>query len=231
MLRAGGLTRQRLSLLWCKESLCFAFHKGSIPAERFPYDAKFLFTTKSPLLQNPLCYKIPFAAKSPLLQNPLCYKIPFTAKSPLLQNPFCCKIPLYCKIPLCCKIFFAANSPFAAKGPKVSKGRPESPLVASAEAKSYVKRENARKVFPLPFIRNLFFVRGFVRLRADEVLSHTGKYPKGAGGGQRVHVSWPPPDPPLLRNSAPLASQGRAQLGSHPSLGGPLSPTRLAFTS
>ena len=52
-----------------------------------------------------------------------------------------------------------------------------------------------------------------------------GKYPKGAGGGQRVHVSWPPPDPPLLSNSAPLASQGRAQLGSRPSLGGPLSPS------
>ena len=66
---------------------------------------------------------------------------------------------------------------------------------------------------------------GFVRLRADEVLSHTGKYPKGAGGGQRVHVSWPPPDPPLLSNSAPLASQGRAQRGSHPFPGGPLSPS------
>ena len=52
-----------------------------------------------------------------------------------------------------------------------------------------------------------------------------GKYPKGAGGGQRVHVSWPPPDPPLLSYSAPLASQGRAQLGSRPSLGGPLSPS------
>ena len=105
VLRAGGLTRQRLSLLWCKESLCFAFHKGSIPAERFPYAAKFLFTTKSPLLQNSLCYKIPFAANSPLLQNPLCYKILFAAKSlftakflfatksSLLQIPFCCKGP------------------------------------------------------------------------------------------------------------------------------------------
>ena len=40
-----------------------------------------------------------------------------------------------------------------------------------------------------------------------------------------MHVSWPPPDPPLLSYSAPLASQGRAQLGSHPSLGGPLSPS------
>ena len=52
-----------------------------------------------------------------------------------------------------------------------------------------------------------------------------GKYPKGAGGGQRVHAAWPPPVPPLLSYSAPLASQGRAQLGSHPSLGGPLSPS------
>ena len=77
----------------------------------------------------------------------------------------------------------------------------------------------------MPCARNLFLVGGFVRLRADEVLSITGKYPKGAGGGQRVHAAWPPPDPPLLSSSAPLASQGRAQLGSHPSLGGPLSPS------
>ena len=87
------------------------------------------------------------------------------------------------------------------------------------------------RLFPLPSTRNQFLVGGFVRLRADEVLSITGKYPKGAGGGQRVHGTWPPPDPPLLRNNAPLASQGRAQLGSRPSLGGPLSPSRLAFTS
>ena len=52
-----------------------------------------------------------------------------------------------------------------------------------------------------------------------------GKYPKGAGGVQRVHVAWPPPDPPLLSYSAPLASQGRAQLALHPFLGGPLSPS------
>ena len=40
-----------------------------------------------------------------------------------------------------------------------------------------------------------------------------------------MHAAWPPPVPPLLSNSAPLASQGRAQLGSRPSLGGPLSPS------
>ena len=66
---------------------------------------------------------------------------------------------------------------------------------------------------------------GFARLRAGEVLSIIGKYPKAAGGGQRVHVSWPPPVPPLLSNSAPLASQGRARLALHPFPGGPLSPS------
>ena len=117
--------------------------------------------------------------------------------------------------------------PFTSRGgpPKGSRGRAESPLVASAEAKPSAKQKKQGSSFSLPPTRNLFLVRGFVRLRADEVLSHTGKYPKGAGGGQRVHVSWPPPDPPLLSSSAPLASQGRAQLGSRPSLGGPLSPS------
>ena len=104
--------------------------------------------------------------------------------------------------------------------------------------------------FPLSPTRNLFLVGGFARLRADEVLSPRGKVPKGRRrlrirqrrirrsqsdlafakrnptlGGQRVHAAWPPPDPPLLSYSAPLASQGRAQLGSRPSLGGPLSPS------
>ena len=40
-----------------------------------------------------------------------------------------------------------------------------------------------------------------------------------------MHAAWPPPVPPLLRSSAPLASQGRAQLGSRPFPGGPLSPS------
>ena len=123
-------------------------------------------------------------------------------------------------------LFFVKN-PIRSKrrAPKVSKGRAESPLVASAEAKSSAKQRKARKVFPLPSTRSQFLVGGFVRLRADEVLSITGKYPKGAGGGQRVHGTWPPPDPPLLSYSAPLASQGRAQRGSHPFPGGPLSPS------
>ena len=119
-----------------------------------------------------------------------------------------------CIVLICCK-FVQFSS--AARGPKVSKGRPESPLVASAEAKSPEKQKKDSKALSLASPQESCFLwevssacgrtRDFPR---------AGKYPKGAGGGQRVHVSWPPPVPPLLRYSAPLASQGRAQLGSRP---------------
>ena len=109
--------------------------------------------------------------------------------------------------------------------PKGSRGRSESPLVASAEAKSFVIREKKGRPFSCLPQAVCFLWEVSSACGADEVLSITGKYPKGAGGGQRVHVSWPPPDPPLLSYSAPLASQGRAQQGSHPFPGGPLSPS------
>ena len=98
-------------------------------------------------------------------------------------------------------------------------------LWSPPQRRNLLRNRKKKSSFPLPSTRNLFLVGGFVRLRADEVLSITGKYPKGAGGGQRVHAAWPPPDPPLLSSSAPLASQGRAQLGLRPFPGGPLSPT------
>ena len=129
-------------------------------------------------------------------------------------------------------LFICSVSALTDRGaPKGSRGRSESPPGHLRRGETLPKTEKGRKAFPLPSTRNLFLVGGFVRLRADEVLSITGKYPKGAGGGQRVHAAWPPPDPPLLSSSAPLASQGRAQLGSRPFPGGPLSPSRLAFTS
>ena len=43
---------------------------------------------------------------------------------------------------------FLVESPMRSKGPKVSKGRPESPLVASAEAKSFVIRGKQGRLFP-----------------------------------------------------------------------------------
>ena len=118
-------------------------------------------------------------------------------------------------------------SPSASTGwtPKVSKGRPESPLVASAEAKSPEKQKKKERLFPLPPQETCFLWEVSPACGRTRYFPRAGKYPKGAGGGQRVHAAWPPPDPPLLSYSAPLASQGRAQLGSHPSLGGPLSPS------
>ena len=131
---------------------------------------------------------------------------------------------------------FLVENPIRIKrwAPKVSKGRAESPLVASAEAKSSAKQkrarnpfslaihkksiscrkpyphqevgpegfqraigkpfgrlrrgeilcetEKARRLFSLLSTRNLFLVRGFARLRADEVLSPRGKVPKGRRG-------------------------------------------------
>ena len=66
--------------------------------------------------------------------------------------------------------------------------------------------------------RKRFLVGGFVRLRADEVLSHTGKYPKGAGGGQRVHVCMAAPGPPVakLQCTASLAGARLAGFTSVP---------------
>ena len=120
---------------------------------------------------------------------------------------------------------FLARKRFNKYGPEGFQRASGKPFGRLRRGETLRKTEGERKVFPLPSTRNQFLVGGFVRLRADEVLSITGKYPKGAGGGQRVHAAWPPPDPPLLSSNAPLASQGRAQLGSLPSLGGPLSPS------
>ena len=110
-------------------------------------------------------------------------------------------------------------------GPKVSKGRSESALVASAEAKPSVLQEKQGRAFPCHPQEICFLWEVSSACGRTRYFPRAGKYPKGAGGGQRVHAAWPPPDPPLLRNNAPLASQGRAQLGSRPSLGGPLSPS------
>ena len=103
-------------------------------------------------------------------------------------------------------------------GPKVSKGRAESPLVASVEAKSAKKQEKARKRFPLSATRNLFLVGGFVRLRADEVLSPRGKVPKGRRGRPKGACLMAAPGPPVtkLQCTASLAGARPAGFTSVP---------------
>ena len=86
-------------------------------------------------------------------------------------------------------------------------------------------RKKKERLFPLPPQETCLLWEVSPACGRTRYFPRAGKYPKGAGGVQRVHVSWPPPDPPLLSNSAPLASQGRAQLVLHPFPGGPLSPS------
>ena len=104
------------------------------------------------------------------------------------------------------------------KGPKVSKGRSESPLVASAEAKSPVRRKKQGSIFSLPSISNLFLVGSFVRLRADEVLSPRGKVPKGRRGRPKGACLMAAPGPPVakLQCTASLAGARPAGFTSVP---------------
>ena len=102
--------------------------------------------------------------------------------------------------------------------PKVSKGRSESPLVASAEAKLSMKQEKARRTLSLPPIRKLFLVGGFVRLRADEVLSPRGKVPKGRRGRPKAACLVAAPGPPVAKQqcTASLAGARPASFTSVP---------------
>ena len=101
--------------------------------------------------------------------------------------------------------------------PKVSKGRSESPLVASAEAKP-CETEKARRLFSLLSTRNLFLVRGFARLREDEVLSPRGKVPKGRRGRPKGACLMAAPGPPVAKQqcAASLAGARPARFTSVP---------------
>ncbi len=144
--------------------------------------------------------------------------------------------------------------PSAARGPKVSKGRPESPLVASAEAKpcetgkarkhliscgnshpqhrgrrfpkgdrkalwsppqrrNPAKREKQGSIFSLPSISNLLLVGGFVRLRADEVLSPRGKVPKGRRGRPKGACGVAAPGPPVAKKQCTASLAGARPAG------------------
>ena len=72
--------------------------------------------------------------------------------------------------------------------------------------------------FPLPFTRNVFLVRGFSRLRADEVLSPRGKVPKGRRGRPKGACLVAAPGPPVakLQCAASLAGARPARFTSVP---------------
>ena len=70
----------------------------------------------------------------------------------------------------------------------------------------------------MPSIRNLFLVRGFARLRADEVLSPRGKVPKGRRGRPKGACSMAAPGPPVAKKqcTASLAGARPARFTSVP---------------
>ena len=70
----------------------------------------------------------------------------------------------------------------------------------------------------MPSTRNLFLVRGFVRLRADEVLSPRGKVPKGRRGRPKGACLMAAPGPPVakLQCTASLAGARPAGFTSVP---------------
>ena len=61
------------------------------------------------------------------------------------------------------------------KGPKVSKGRPESPLVASAEAKSFVIRKRKLGPFPAFCKKAVLYTNFYLLQRAEGFQRATGK--------------------------------------------------------
>ncbi len=226
----------------------------SLPSTRNPF-----------LVENPICIKrwAPKVSKgrseSPLVASAEAKpcetekaRRPFSL--PSTRNPFLVENPIRIK----------------RWAPKVSKGRAESPLVASAEAKSSAKQkrarnpfslaihkksiscrkpyphqevgpegfqraigkpfgrlrrgeilcetEKARRLFSLLSTRNLFLVRGFARLRADEVLSPRGKVPKGRRGRPKGACLMAAPGPPVakLQCTASLAGARPARFTSVP---------------
>ena len=70
----------------------------------------------------------------------------------------------------------------------------------------------------MPSTRNLFLVGGFVRLRADEVLSQHGKVPKGCRGRPKGACLVAAPGPPVakLQCTASLAGARPARFTSVP---------------
>ena len=83
----------------------------------------------------------------------------------------------------------------------------------------------ARKPPSLPSTRNLFLVRGFVRLRADEVLSPRGKVPKGRRGRPKGACGVAAPGPPVAKKQCTASLAGARPAGLTAYLGGPLSPS------
>ncbi len=116
--------------------------------------------------------------------------------------------------------------PFASKGVprRFPKGERKA-LWPPPQRRNPAKQRKARKPPSLPSTRNPFLVRGFVRLRADEVLSPRGKVPKGRRGRPRGACGMAAPGPPVAKQQCTASLAGARPAGLTAYLGGPLSPS------
>ena len=102
-------------------------------------------------------------------------------------------------------------------GPKVSKGRSESPLVASAEAKSPKKRKNKRRFSPASYKKSVSCGRFRPPAGGRGTFPH-GKVPKGCRGRPKGACLVAAPGPPVakLQCTASLAGARPARFTSVP---------------
>ena len=91
-------------------------------------------------------------------------------------------------------------------------------LWSPPQRRNPVRRKKQGSIFSLPSISNLLLVGGFVRLRADEVLSPRGKVPKGRRGRPKGACGMAAPGPPVakLQCTASLAGARPAGFTSVP---------------
>ena len=115
--------------------------------------------------------------------------------------------------------------PFSSKGPRRFPKGERKALWSPPQRRNPAKQRKARKPPSLPSTRNLFLVRGFVRLRADEVLSPRGKVPKGRRGRPRGACGMAAPGPPVAKKQCTASLAGARPAGLTAYLGGPLSPS------
>ena len=103
-------------------------------------------------------------------------------------------------------------------GPRRGPGGDRKAPWSHPQVRNPAKREKQERIFPLPFTRNVFLVRGFARLRADEVLSPRGKVPKGRRGRPKGACLVAAPGPPVakLQCTASLAGARPAGFTSVP---------------
>ena len=104
------------------------------------------------------------------------------------------------------------------KGPKVSKGRSESPLVASAEAKSPEKREKESKALSLAIHKKSVSCGRFRPPAGGRGTFPHGKVPKGCRGRPKGACLVAAPGPPVakLQCTASLAGARPAGFTSVP---------------